>query len=255
MIQPTPRSSLSGAPDPADVTVTRLESPSRTTGRHNHPQGQLYGTMAGTVSVGTERGRWVIPPANAIWLPPHHGHDLESHGPFRGWSVYVAEPRCAGLPAGPRVIQVSGLMREAVARASEWTSAPRTPAQERIAGVILDEIGSLPEQRLDLPMPADARLARIAKAIAAEPADGRRMEDWAAWAGIAPRTLTRLYRAETGFTFKVWRQRARLLRALEQLAAGNTVTTVAIDLGYESVSSFIELFRAHFGVTPGRFYP
>ncbi len=56
---------------------------------------------------------------------------------------------------------------------------------------------------------------------------------------------------ETGFTFTEWRQRARMLRALGMLAEGAAVTTVALDLGYSSISAFIALFRRTFGATPG----
>ena len=73
------------------------------------------------------------------------------------------------------------------------------------------------------------------------------------WAGIAPRTLTRRFVAETGFSFTEWRQRVRLLKALEMLAAGKSVTTISLDLGYGNVSAFIALFRRTFGVTPGRY--
>ncbi|MFC4623676.1 helix-turn-helix domain-containing protein [Daeguia caeni] len=44
----------------------------------------------------------------------------------------------------------------------------------------------------------------------------------------------------------------RLLRALELLAAGQSVTAVALDSGYNNVSAFITLFRLVFDVTPGR---
>ncbi|MBL3554714.1 helix-turn-helix domain-containing protein, partial [Rhodovulum sulfidophilum] len=76
---------------------------------------------------------------------------------------------------------------------------------------------------------------------------------WAAWAGVAPRTLSRRFVLETGLTFTVWRQRSLLLRSVEMLIEGRPVTTVAFDLGYETVSSFIDLFREHFGTTPGRY--
>ena len=118
---------------------------------------------------------------------------------------------------------------------------------------ILDEIRSLPEEFLGLPMPQDARLLRIAAALSDRPDDERRMEEWAMWAGIAPRTLTRRFVAETGFSFTEWRQRVRLLKALEMLAAGKSVTTISLDLGYGNVSAFIALFRRTFGVTPGRY--
>ncbi len=81
----------------------------------------------------------------------------------------------------------------------------------------------------------------------------RDLDAWASWAGIAARTLSRRFVTETGFTFTAWRQRARLLRSLEMLAESTPVTTVALDLGYDSVSAFIALFRRTFGVTPGEY--
>ncbi|WP_164096615.1 helix-turn-helix domain-containing protein, partial [Serratia marcescens] len=78
--------------------------------------------------------------------------------------------------------------------------------------------------------------------------------DWADWAGIPARTMTRKFVVETGFTFTEWRQRARLMRALELLAAGQAVTTVALDVGYNNISAFIAMFRRVFGVTPTRYF-
>lgn len=49
-----------------------------------------------------------------------------------------------------------------------------------------------------------------------------------------------------------WRRRARFMRALKMLAIGAPVTTVALDVGYDNVSAFIELFRKTFGATPAR---
>ena len=51
----------------------------------------------------------------------------------------------------------------------------------------------------------------------------------------------------------VQRQQARLLRALELLAEDRPVTSIALDLGYESPSAFIAMFRRAVGSTPGRY--
>jgi len=245
---------LSSAGEPVILVTSRHQAEIRQTDRHAHARGQLLGTLQGVVTIGTEHGRWLIPPINAVWLPPHVEHDFTSHGAFHGWSVYVAEHACASLPDTPRVIRLSGLLNEAVIRAATWLEGPFSEPQARVAGVILDEIAAMPEEALGLPIPADPRLQKIARAIADDPAERRSMAEWAVWAGIAPRTLSRRFVLETGLTFSAWRQRALLLRSLEMLAAGNSVTTVAFDLGYETVSAFIELFRAQFGTTPARYF-
>jgi AraC-like DNA-binding protein len=220
---------------------------------HRHARGQLLGAAKGLLSVDVGHHRWVVPATHAVWIPPNVPHALRSHGPFEGRSTYVAVVACAALPEDPRVLPVSGLLREALARASSWTGDALDAAQSRLAGVILDEIRMLPPVALGLPMPRDPRLLKIARALSSRPDDGRRMEAWAEWAGVAPRTLSRRFTAETGFSFTEWRQRVRLLRALELLAASRPVTSIALDLGYDNVSAFIALFRRVFGVTPGRF--
>jgi len=66
-------------------------------------------------------------------------------------------------------------------------------------------------------------------------------------------TLARLFQRETGMTFGAWRRRRALLTALERLSEGDPVTTVALDLGYESPSAFIAMFRRTLGDTPTRY--
>ena len=46
----------------------------------------------------------------------------------------------------------------------------------------------------------------------------------------------------------------RLLKAVELLSLQESVTAVALTVGYNSVSAFIEAFRKHFGSTPARFF-
>jgi AraC-like DNA-binding protein len=246
---------LDAADGPALLATTLQGADPRVTAMHAHARGQLFGAVRGLLSVGTRRGQWVVPAIHVVWIPPRQPHALRSHGPFAGWSVYLAEPFCAGLPEAPCTMRGSGLLREAVLRAAGWPDAARLDdLQQRLATVIHDEIRTLPREAFGLPLPQDRRLLRIARAIGDRPDDTRSLDDWAAWAGIAPRTLTRRFVAETGFHFSAWRQRARLMRALELLAAGMPVTAVALELGYGNLSAFIAMFRREFGTTPGRYF-
>lgn len=250
LISPDLASSTGG---PLLIAVVRQSDAIRTTHSHRHARGQLLGATQGLLSVDAGSSHWVVPATHAVWIPPDIAHGLRSHGPFAGWSVYVATTACDRLPAKQCILSVSGLLREAVARAASWTHDTLDTPQSQLAGVILEEIRTLPQVALGLPMPQDKRLLRIAQALSDRPDDTRRMSAWAAWAGIAPRTLTRRFVSETSFTFTEWRQRVRLLRALELLATGKPVTAIALDLGYDNVSAFIALFRQTFGVTPGQY--
>jgi len=86
------------------------------------------------------------------------------------------------------------------------------------------------------------------------PAEGRTLEQWGRRVGATGRTLSRLFRAETGMSFHQWRQQLRLLQALRLLGRGDPITSVALDVGYGSLSAFVSVFRKTLGVTPGRYF-
>jgi transcriptional regulator GlxA family with amidase domain len=107
---------------------------------------------------------------------------------------------------------------------------------------------------LQLPLPQDARLLKIAYGLLNDPANDRQQGEWAAWAGLSPRTLSRRFMQETGMSFSRWRQQARVIRSLEALSAGMPVANVANECGYDNVSAYIAAFRQRFGITPGLYF-
>jgi AraC-like DNA-binding protein len=220
---------------------------------HSQDTGQLLGSWRGLLTIGTEAAQWVVPAVHVVWIPPNHVHYGRSHGPFDGWTAHVAPLACANLPDRPVAIRASGLLQEAVLRLASLRKTPVDDTYRALTQIVLNEVRTLPGENLGLPMPRDQRVAKIANALADAPADDRDLEAWASWAGMSARTLSRRFVSETGFTFTEWRQRARLLRALDMLAEGASVTTVALDLGYSSISAFIALFRRTFGATPGEY--
>jgi AraC-like DNA-binding protein len=81
-----------------------------------------------------------------------------------------------------------------------------------------------------------------------------RFEDVAAEVGLAPRSLARRFEAETGVTWRAILRRMRVLRAIEELAAGDSpVTKVAFTVGYTSLSAFNAAFRELTGRTPTQY--
>ncbi|MBI3100428.1 MAG: helix-turn-helix transcriptional regulator [Burkholderiales bacterium] len=222
---------------------------------HSHVRGQLFCVESGLVHVRSAHGSWMLPPLRAGWIPPGVPHWVSITGVLSGWCVLIAPHASAVLPSTPCVIGVSELLRALVQRCVTWAGTEHlSPEQDRITAVLLDELCNTPHQPLHLPLPTDRRLLRIAKAVLKNPSDTRTLEQWAQWAGMSSRTLSRLCVAQTGSSFAQWRQQAGLTHALELLAQGRSVADVADALGYASPSNFIAMFRRSFGESPGRFF-
>jgi AraC-like DNA-binding protein len=100
---------------------------------------------------------------------------------------------------------------------------------------------------------ADKRLRRAMDLLLEQPADDRGIDELATLCGASGRTLARLFRKETGLTFAEWRRQLRLLESIDRLGQGQSVTRVALDMGYRSSSAFIAMFRRSLGAAPSRF--
>ena len=222
---------------------------------HRHRRAQLVYASEGVMTVTTGRGAFVVPPHRAVWLPGGVEHRIEARGPVAMRTLYVEPNAGPGLPEAVCVLHVTPLLRELVLAAVDAAQdyLPNSPEQ-RLMSVILDQIRILPVAPLALPMPSDRRLRRVIDGLLSDPSDQRGLDRWAQEAGASSRTLARLFDAETGMSFRAWRQQLRLLRALERLAAGDAVTTVAMDMGYDSPSAFTAMFRRNLGEAPTRYF-
>jgi AraC-like DNA-binding protein len=222
---------------------------------HRHALAQLVYASQGVMTVTAAAGSWVVPPQRAVWMPAGAEHGIRVNRAISMRSLFVRPDAVAGLPDACRVVNVSDLLRALILRA--MTLPPRydeAGPDGRIMRVILDELRMLPSAPLHLPRARDPRLLRVTEALRAEPADPRPLDAWARQAGASPRTLARLFLAETGLGFRAWRQRARLLHALVALADDAPVTAVAFEAGYDSPSAFIAAFKREFGTTPARYF-
>lgn len=228
--------------------VNHLQATDR--GAHAHREGQLFMVEQGVVSVEIEGGRWVMPPGCLGWVPPALEHGAEIFGTMQGFSLYFDEAwSTREMPEVPRVVRVTPLLSSLV---EALRAEPRLPnaTLTHYLGVFSHAFNQELPQTLCLPTPRDARLKRLCSAMLAEPDNDRDLDEWAEFVHMTRRTLTRRFQHETGLSIVQWRQQMRLLLALEKLADGVPVTTVALDLGYSSASSFIAMFHRYFGAPP-----
>ena len=221
---------------------------------HCHRRAQLVYASSGVMTVTTRSAAYVVPPQRAVWVPGGVDHCIDARSAVAMRTLYVESKAAAKLPTTVSVLHVTPLLRELIitAVAAGPSYEPDSP-QSRIMSVILDQIGTQPVASLALPMPTDPRLLSVAQSLIVNPADSRDLGEWARAVGASKRTLGRLFTAQTGMSFQAWRQQRRLLRALELLATGDSVTTIALELGYDNTSAFIAMFRRCLGTTPTRY--
>ena len=222
---------------------------------HWHARSQLAYASAGIMTVETEQGMWVVPPQRAVWIPAGIRHSIQSAGALAMRSIYIEPEVVSWLPPTCCVVNITPLLWELIGRAAELPQQyPLGGREERLMRLILDEIRELPIAPLHLPEPHDQRLRRITAALKHDPADRRTLEAWGRTVGASSRTLARLFRLQTGMSYQQWQRQVRLLAGLIRLADGQPVTEVALEVGYDSPSAFIAMFKRALGTTPSQYF-
>lgn len=223
---------------------------------HSHPRAQLLWAMDGVLRVSSDDSVWIVPPSHAVWIPGGtvHAVTCETEATFRNLYIdpsLALGPERATNSAACQVVLLSPLLRELILMlVDQDMTGPFSPRLMRLVGVIADEIAALVPAPLYLPGGHDPRLVRLTQHLGRHPADQSPLADLARLAGASLRTVERLFRTETGLTFRQWRARLRLLSAIERLDAGQSSKAIAHALGYQTASAFVAAFRDQFGVPP-----
>ena len=221
---------------------------------HSHKRAQLLAVTSGSIAVTADGSTFVAPPERAVWVPAGTIHETRHLASTRLRTLYVDADAARNLPRRTTVVQVSPLMRELmtviIARPRHYDE---DGADGRIISVLIDQLAGSAALPLNLPMPKSDALLSVATRLLEAPADAQPLASLARSLSVSPRTLERQFKSETGLSLRSFRRQAKLLLALELLSSDMSVSEVSDELGFREPSAFIAMFRAAFGVTPGRY--
>jgi AraC-like DNA-binding protein len=222
---------------------------------HSHRRAQLVYGASGIMLVGSEQGRWVVPPDRAVWIPGGIRHELRMMSAVTTVTLWVEPDSTLALPQSCQVVAMSALMRSLLTAAidvePEYEPGGRGGL---IMSLLLEELKLLPALPLGLQLPQHPRLAERCHAFLRKPKPHDTIEAWSEALNMSRRTFTRLFKKETGLSFAAWRQQACLFAALPRLAAHEPITRIALDLGYESPAAFTTMFKRLQGVPPSLYF-
>lgn len=239
-----------------ELSIRNFELPAKSAvNLHTHDWGQLIYSAKGVLWVETSDQSYVIPPLYALWVPQGERHStaVPDGASFR--SLYISGSLAANFDKVCRVISVSPLLRELIAKFAGFPADYELEgSQGRLVQTLIDELLMADDVDLYLPIPTkQGDVMAVVETLVEHPGDQRSLEDWAEQLHISARTLARHFQKETGMGFRDWRQKMRVLTSIQRLEAGDPVTTVALELGYDTPSAFSVMFKRVIGKTPSEY--
>ena len=119
--------------------------------------------------------------------------------------------------------------------------------------VVASEMRYATPEPFEVTMPSTPRILHAVQGVLKCPTIGKDLHELSRLAGMSRRSFTRHFRRETGLSFAHWTRAVIAHHAMERIASGHKVSSVALDVGYDSVSAFIAMFRRKYGAAPRAF--
>jgi AraC-like DNA-binding protein len=208
------------------------------------------------VQVHTDEGVWLVPPQLAAWIPAGVPHRLDIMTDAELWMVLwqrsaIEEWVPRSFPDRAFASRVTPLLR---ALLNEAVAAdPMSDKAELVVRLMLHELTAMQDAPTFLPLPKSAVGRRVADLALTDHRNILDLGELASRAATSVRTASRLFPMETGMTLKAWRQRARIVWAMGQLARGEAIARVATQAGFASTAAFSCAFRQVTAMTPTAF--
>lgn len=238
--------------DPAVAFHVRVVEDEQRIPFHQHRKGQLILALHGAITCEVENAMWMVPPQFAVWIPGLLPHSNKATPSARLCFLFI-EPGAVSMPDRCCTLKISPLVRELILTLAERSPAEQEPATRRLVQVLFDELPRQPQEQLQLPVSMHPKIRLMSDTMAESPAAWQTLHQWARHFAMSERNLARLVVSETGLSFRRWRHQLQLIVALQGLISGQSVHQVAQNLGYDSTTAFITMFKKGLGQTPARY--
>jgi AraC-like DNA-binding protein len=224
---------------------------------HMHREAQLVYAARGTMQVTTPKGRWLVPPDRAVWVPARLEHAIDVLAELQMRTLYF-DIGWLAQHAGQKlddefVVKVSQLLHQAIIALFDGRDDPQRA--DLLIRLAILELQQAEDPTTFIPLPHEPRCRKAAEIVLAAPSRSYDIDSLAREVGTSARTLSRLFSSETQLSFRSWCQRARIAAAIEKLSLdpGLSMKQVAASLGYASFPAFSHAFREVTGKTPTEF--
>jgi AraC family transcriptional regulator len=220
------------------------------TDRHAHHAIQVTLGLGGHFSLDTADTHVA---GDAVAVAPDAGHTFEAEGLIA--LLFIAPESRHGRAIAAQIFSGASLAAVPSTLLGDFrariTAAFR--ATSRIEDAVFVDLGRGLISHMAGSARADVPDLRIRKVIAwaAERLDGAvSLSDAAPLVGLSATRLRHLFVEQTGLPFKTYLLWLRLTRALEQFAAGSSLTKAAHEAGFSDSAHLSRTFRRMFGIAP-----
>ena len=221
---------------------------------HSHKKTQITFVDNGLLKVNIDNQIYLITSGFLILIPPNFNHSAETQKNSQLLTVFTETQ----LMIKPDCIMATPFLKSLLVKLdntfpNEHLSKQLVNSFSEILKHEIKDISS--ETNYKMLVPKNKKLVSIISYIDAHLSEKLSLSDISSRFFISDRHLSRLFKNETGLSFSDWIQKYKFLISVNRLSVAKSTTVVAKELGYDSDSSFIKMFKKFAnGKTPSNFF-
>ncbi|SEJ42765.1 transcriptional regulator, AraC family [Dyadobacter koreensis] len=227
---------------------------------HHHQKGQLTYVEGGIAYLNTKDKAYFIPARHFIWIPPgleHFVHQKKNSSIVRNLYFAVPEKISDEFYERMGIYPVNNLLLEMLQYTEPWNGEimPDTFENEFLTTLrkLLPRISKHPLP-IVLPTTDHERMQPVIEYIQQNLDAPLHLESVAKNFGLSARSLSRLFQTTLETSFLQYLKLSRMIKAMEQLLQTNkTISEIAYETGYNSISTFSNTFYGLINVRPSEF--
>ncbi|MCW3465666.1 helix-turn-helix transcriptional regulator [Chitinophaga nivalis] len=231
---------------------------------HTHQKGQLTYVEGGAAFLYTRDKTYFLPARHYMWVPAGVEHYFQHRYPanFVRTIYFFMDEDDQNDPFYTQtgIYPVGNLLLEMILYTEKWDGGHVYPGSKGYRFVkaiknILPDISSVPLP-ITLPTTENPRMQPVLRYIQENLSEPLTLESVGHAFNYSERTLTRLFRATMDISFFQYLKLARMIKAMGYLLeTEKTISEIAWDTGYNSVSAFSNTFYKLVGKRPTDFQP
>lgn len=218
-------------------------------GMHQHKKGQLLFAPKGCMSFALDNSMVILPPTKAVWIPPLTQHRAMMTNVVAYRSLYF-DDKTFECPNDIVMIEVNELLKAIIDKMARWEWDTPKNEMKNTTALFWEEFYAAQRHSFQLPLPTNHRFKKFREQLMQDAFVVPSLTSVADFIGASTKTVTRLFKAETGMSYQDWKLQWRLLKAIELLSRNMQVNDVSHWLGFSSDSAFIAFFKKQTGQTP-----
>ncbi|MFW1953704.1 AraC family transcriptional regulator [Acinetobacter beijerinckii] len=219
---------------------------------HTSLWGDFNFSLNGTLEFDIEGKYYLSPPSYGLWLPPRTEHQSLPVAHEIHYICIRLHPQFGNVLGDVcRCFSIEPFFRTLVIQILEQQKKNSSPAYlEHLLQVLFDQLKQAPAHSHYLPQSTHPILAPILEQLADPDLFNLSLQQVLYNVAVSERHVLRLSQQELQLSLSEWRNRAKIIFAINQIRQGMTIKQLAYRLGYQHSSSFIEFFKRYTGQTP-----